>query len=212
MTESSFIVYAGEFLDGFEVQAQSCRDLLHEMQDSESTGSEDDLFLEVYEKSFSAFLNFRASFSDELRIGQTNSAPLIVPNPFKLLELVRAIASKHMQDGPTSMNVLVGKWHELNQAAQKGALPMFPGQGLEETFKWRGAKLGSIIRTAINFESSGDLQKQADSITVNAITTAFTAGIDKYGLGEPGSQIASISTSLIFAWKESSARSGLVSG
>ncbi len=211
ISESSFIVYVGEFLDGFEEEVQSCKILLEEMHDSESTGPEDDLFLEVYEKSISAFLKFRASFSDELTIGQSNAAPLVVPNPFKLFQLVQATASSHMQDGPTYMNSMVSNWYEFNQAAIGGALPMFPGQGLGESLKWRGTKLGSIMRAAIKFESRGDLQKQADAVTVNAISTAFTLGIDKYGLGEPGSMMASISTSLIFAWKESKTRNELAS-
>lgn len=209
ISESRFIVFAGEFLDGFENQVETSKVLLLEMQESESTGPEDDLFLEVYEKSISAFLVFRASFSDELSIGHSITAPLVVPNPFKLFQIVQKTASAHLEDGPTLMKVMVNSWHDLNQAAAAGALPMFPGQGLRESLNWRGTKLSSVMRAAAKFDSKGDVQKQADTMTVNAITTAFTAGIDRYGLGEPGSMMASISTSLILTWKASTTRNQL---
>lgn len=204
--DTPFLDRINDLLDALAHEYETLEIESKELLESDSPSPEEVEFVERYQVAIRATSDFRWEFGDKLSIG---GAEYFSGNPFKTLQLVQTVGSKHMTDGPIAMNTLVNNWYQLHQMAVSGVLPLLPGAGLQESSRWRGRKVGSTVRQAMNFISNTDNLRAADEMVTDLIIKSFSVTADKYGLGEKTSNLAAVAISLVFAWKDSQIRKAI---
>lgn len=180
---------------------------LKEIRESDELDGDDVSFRIDYEAAHQALARFRLLFSDEIKL--SNGQTIISGNPFKTMALVREIGSRYKVEGPELLSFTIKNWFHMYELASDEALPMLPGMGVKQSFRWRGTKLGSLFRSQLVENATSQRQIQGNTLVINILSTALTRFADKKGLSEETSMAGGITVSLMLAWFDSKARQEL---